>query len=48
MPLEAAVQGGACQVWDGGLERVEAVVERQKRVAPESDNDGGDPSSDTA
>src|SRR5919107_5713206 len=40
MPLKAAVQGRACQVWDGGLKRVEAVVERQKRVAPESDNDG--------
>src|SRR5918997_6745895 len=40
MPLKAAVQGRACQVWDGGLERVEAVVERQKRVTPESDNDG--------
>src|SRR5688500_16687205 len=39
MPLKAAVQGRACQVWDGGLERVEAVVQRQKRVAPEGDND---------
>ena len=29
MPLKAAVQGRACQVWDGGLERVKAVVERQ-------------------
>jgi hypothetical protein len=38
MPLKAAVQGRACR--DGGLERVEAVVQRQKRVAPESDNDG--------
>jgi len=40
MPLEAAVQGRACQVWDGGLERVEAVVEWQKCVVPKSDNDG--------
>jgi hypothetical protein len=40
MPLKAAVQGRACQVWDGGLERVEAVVWGQKLVAPESDKDG--------
>src|SRR5215207_5513213 len=40
MPLEAAVQGRACQVWNGGLQRVEAVVERQKRVAPECNHDG--------
>jgi hypothetical protein len=40
MPLKAAVQGRACQVRDGGLERVEAVVKRQQRVAPERDHDG--------
>src|SRR5215207_5376753 len=40
MPLKAAVQGRACQVWDGRLERIEAVVERQKCVAPECDHDG--------
>src|SRR5215210_521048 len=40
MPLETAVQGRACQVWDGWLERVEAVVERQKRVAPECNHHG--------
>ena len=38
--LEAAVQGRAGKVGDGGLERVEAVVQRQERVAPESDDDG--------
>jgi hypothetical protein len=28
MPLETVVERGARQVWDGGLQRVEAVVER--------------------
>jgi hypothetical protein len=36
--LEAAVERRARQVWDGGLERVEAVIERQEGVAPEGDN----------
>ena len=37
--LEAAVQARAPQVRDGGLEGVEAVVQRQERVPPEGDDD---------
>ena len=33
--LQAAVQAGAGQVRDGGLQRVEAVVERQQGMPPE-------------
>jgi hypothetical protein len=38
--LQTAVQAGAGQVRDGGLQRVEAVVQRQQRVAPERNDDG--------
>lgn len=38
--LEAAVQGRAGQVRDPRLERIKAVLERQKRVAPKGDDDG--------
>jgi hypothetical protein len=40
VPLQAAVQAGARQVRDRGLEAVEAVVERQERMPPEGDDDG--------
>src|ERR1041384_5072306 len=40
MPLKTAVQRRACQRWESGLQRVEAVIERQQRVAPEGDDDG--------
>jgi len=36
--LKAAMQGRARQVWDGGLQRVEAVIERQQRMAAEGDD----------
>jgi hypothetical protein len=35
VPLQAAVQARARQVRDGGLEAVEAVIERQERMPPE-------------
>ena len=37
--LQAAMQGRAGQVREGGLERVEAVVERQERVTAKGDDD---------
>src|SRR5919206_2615724 len=40
MPLKAAVQRRACQGWDRGLQRIEAVIKRQQRVTPEGDDDG--------
>src|SRR3954466_257765 len=40
MPLQAAMQTGARQGREGGLERVEAVVQRQQRVPPEGDDHG--------
>jgi hypothetical protein len=36
--LQAAVQARAPQVRDGGLEGVEAVIQRQERMPPEGDN----------
>ena len=36
--LKAAVQGGAGQMRDRGLQRVEAVVQRQQRVSPKGDD----------
>jgi hypothetical protein len=40
VPLEAAMQRRPREVRDRGLEAVEAVVQRQERVAPERDDDG--------
>jgi hypothetical protein len=40
MALEAAVQAGAGEVRKRGLEGVEAVVQRQQRVAAEGHKDG--------
>src|SRR5215213_527953 len=40
VPLQAAMQTGARQVRDRGLEGIEAVVQRQQRVPPKGDNDG--------
>ena len=40
MTLQTAVQGRARQAWDRGLERVEAVVERQQRVPAEGHDHG--------
>ena len=37
VPLKTAVQGRARQVRNRGLQRVQAVVERQQRVLPKSD-----------
>lgn len=39
MALEAAVQGGAGELWDGRLQGVEAIIQRQERVAAEGDDD---------
>ena len=39
MALEATMQRRARQMRNGGLKRVEAVVERQQRMPPEGDND---------
>jgi hypothetical protein len=39
MPLEAAVQRRARQVWDRRLEGVETVVQRQERVPAEGEDD---------
>ena len=38
--LQTAMQGRARQVGDRCLQGVEAIVERQERVAPEGDDDG--------
>lgn len=40
MPLKTAMQRGAGQLRDGGLERVEAVIQRQQRVLAKGDDDG--------
>jgi hypothetical protein len=37
--LQAAVQGGAGELRDGGLQGVEAVVQRQQGVAAKGDDD---------
>src|SRR4028119_1114263 len=39
MALQAAVQAGTGQVWDGGLQGVEAVIQRQEGVAAEGHDD---------
>ena len=38
MTLQAPVQRRACQVWDGRLQGIKAVVQRQQRVPPEGDD----------
>jgi hypothetical protein len=40
VPLKAAVQRRPGQVWDRGLEGIEAVIERQERVPAEGNHDG--------
>ena len=40
MPLQTAVQRRPCQVRDGGLKGIQAVVERQQGVPTEGDHDG--------
>ena len=37
--LEAAVQSGAGELRDRRLQGIEAIVERQERVAPEGDDE---------
>ena len=39
MTLEATMQRGSCQMRDGRLQRIEAIIERQERMPPEGDND---------
>jgi hypothetical protein len=39
VPCQATVQGRAGQVRDGGLQAVEAVVQRQERVPAKRDDD---------
>ena len=39
VPPQAAMQGGAAEVWDGGLQGIETVVEWQQRVPAEGDDD---------
>ena len=40
MPLKAAVQGRPCQVRDGGLKGIQAVIQRQEGMPTEGDHDG--------
>jgi hypothetical protein len=40
VPLQATMQRRTRKVWNGWLERVKTIVERQKRVLPEGDDDG--------
>jgi hypothetical protein len=40
MPLQAAMQAGAGQVWDARLQAVKAVVQRQQGMPAEGDDDG--------
>ncbi len=40
LALEATVESGTGEMWDGGLEGVETVVERQEGVFAKSDGDG--------
>lgn len=40
MALEAAMQSRASEMRDGGLESVEAIVEREQSAFAEGDNDG--------
>ena len=38
MQLEATMQGGSCQVWNGGLQGIKAIVEWQQCVFTEGDD----------
>jgi hypothetical protein len=40
VPLQAAVQGRASQVWDRRLKSIQAVIERQQRMLAKRDDDG--------
>jgi len=40
MALQASMQRRTRQMWDARLQGIETVIERQQRVAPESDNQG--------
>ena len=40
VPLQAPAERRAGEVREGGLESVEAVIQRQQGVAPEGDDDG--------
>jgi hypothetical protein len=39
MALRTAMQGRAGEMWDAGLERIEAVVERQQRMLAKNEDD---------
>ena len=39
LALKQAVQGGPGQVWDGGLQGVETVIEGQQRVSTKRDDE---------
>ena len=38
--LKASMQGRPGQVWDGRLQGIEAIAERQQRVLAEGDDNG--------
>jgi hypothetical protein len=38
--LQAAVQAGAGQAWDRGLQGIQAIVQGKQRVPPDGDDDG--------
>ena len=40
MPIQATMQGRACQVWDGCLQSIETIIQRQQRM-PAKCHDGG-------
>ena len=40
MALQASMQRRARQMWNGGLKRVEAIIEWQQRVPAKGDNHG--------
>ena len=35
MPLQTAMQGRACQVWDRRLQGIETIIQRKQRMTPE-------------
>jgi hypothetical protein len=38
MPLQAAMQRRSREMWNGGLEGIEAIIERQERVLAKGDD----------
>jgi hypothetical protein len=40
MPLQAAMQRRSREMWNGSLEGIEAIIERQQRVLAKGDDPG--------